>query len=175
MLAGAILEQAQKLLDKGIHPLKIADGFDRACEIAVKKLDEVAQDINIAKNNYEKLKECAKTALGSKVVSSCQDHFADLAIKAVLAVADMDRGDVNFDKIKIIAKAGGSIEDSMFIDGIVVDKEFSHPQMDKEIHDAKVVILTCPFEPPKPKTKHGLEIKTAEDYQKLQKMEQDYF
>lgn len=83
----------------------------------------------------------------------------------------MERGDVNFDKIKIIAKAGGSIEDSMFIDGIVVDKEFSHPQMAKEIHDAKVVILTCPFEPPKPKTKHGLEIKTAEDYQKLQKME----
>ena len=74
------MEQAQKLLDKGIHPLKIADGFDRACEIAVRKLDEVAQDINIAKNNYEKLKECAKTALGSKVVSSCQDHFADLAI-----------------------------------------------------------------------------------------------
>ena len=47
--------------------------------------------------------------------------------------------------------------------------------MAKEIHDAKVVILTCPFEPPKPKTKHGLEIKTAEDYEKLQKMEQDYF
>ncbi len=89
----------------------------------------------------------------------------------MLAVADLERGDVNFDKIKIIAKAGGSIEDSMFIDGIVVDKEFSHPQMDKEIHNAKVVILTCPFEPPKPKTKHGLEIKTAEDYEKLQKME----
>jgi T-complex protein 1 subunit epsilon len=39
VLAGAILEQAQKLLDKGIHPLKIADGFDKACEIAVNKLD----------------------------------------------------------------------------------------------------------------------------------------
>ena len=47
--------------------------------------------------------------------------------------------------------------------------------MQKEIHDAKVVILTCPFEPPKPQTKHGLEIKTVEDYEKLQKMEQDYF
>jgi len=47
--------------------------------------------------------------------------------------------------------------------------------MQKEIKDAKVVILTCPFEPPKPKTKHGLEIKTVEDYQKLQQMEQDYF
>jgi T-complex protein 1 subunit epsilon len=73
--------------------------------------------------------------------------------------------------IKIIAKAGGAIEDSKFIEGIVIDKDFSHPQMQKEIKDAKVCILTCPFEPPKPKTKHGLEIKTVEDYEKLQKME----
>jgi len=93
----------------------------------------------------------------------------------VLHVADLERKDVNFDLIKIIAKAGGAIEDSQFIEGIVIDKDFSHPQMEKEIKDAKVVILTCPFEPPKPKTKHGLEIKTVEDYEKLQKMEQDYF
>merc|ERR1711998_160670 len=59
--------------------------------------------------------------------------------------------------------------------GIVVDKDMSHPQMVKEIKDAKLCILTCPFEPPKPKTKHGLEIKSADDYAKLQKMEQDYF
>jgi T-complex protein 1 subunit epsilon len=43
--------------------------------------------------------------------------------------------------------------------------------MQKEIKDARVVILTCPFEPPKPKTKHGIEIKTVDDYEKLQKME----
>ena len=47
VLAGAILEQAQKLLDKGIHPLKIADGFERACDIAVKKVDEIAEELNI--------------------------------------------------------------------------------------------------------------------------------
>ncbi len=63
----------------------------------------------------------------------------------------------------------------MFVNGIVIDKDFSHPQMDKEIKDAKVCILTCPFEPPKPKTKHGLEIKSSEDYKKLFEMEQKYF
>ena len=47
--------------------------------------------------------------------------------------------------------------------------------MPKEITDAKVVILTCPFEPPKPKTKHGLEIKSVADYEKLHKLEQEYF
>ena len=47
--------------------------------------------------------------------------------------------------------------------------------MVKEITEAKVCILTCPFEPPKPKTKHGLEIKSKEDYEKLYQIEQDYF
>ena len=71
VLAGAILEQAQKLLDKGIHPLKIADGFDQACEIAVARIDEIKEELDIFKNNHAKLLSCAKTALGSKVVSSC--------------------------------------------------------------------------------------------------------
>jgi len=115
------------------------------------------------------------TALGSKVVSNCQAHYADLAVKSVLHVADIERKDVNFDLIKIVAKAGGALEDSEFIEGIVLDKDFSHPQMAKEHKDAKVLILTCPFEPPKPKTKHGLEIKSAEDYNKLFAMEQKYF
>ena len=175
VLAGAILEQAQKLLERGIHPLKIADGFERACDIAVGRIDEIQEELDIFKNDHAKLRACAKTALGSKVVSKCQDHYADLAMKAVLHVADLERRDVNFDLIKIVAKAGGSLEDSSFIEGIVLDKEFSHPQMSKVNRDSKVCILTCPFEPPKPKTKHGLEIKSAADYQKLQQMEQNYF
>ena len=101
--------------------------------------------------------------------------MADIAVKAVLSVADLERRDVNFDHIKILAKTGGSLEDTTFVPGIIIDKDFSHPQMDKEVKDAKVLILTCPFEPPKPKTKHGLEIKNAEDYQKLYDMEQKYF
>ena len=79
-MAGAILEQAQKLLDKGLHPLKIADGFETACDIAVKKLDQIKEPLNIFKNDNENLRKCAMTALGSKVVSQCQIHFANLAL-----------------------------------------------------------------------------------------------
>jgi T-complex protein 1 subunit epsilon len=100
------------LLDKGLHPLKIADGFEKACDIAVKRLKYIEEEINITKNNHEFLRKCAMTALGSKVVSSCQEHFADLAVRSVLNIADLDRKDVNFDLIKIVAKAGGSLEDS---------------------------------------------------------------
>ena len=153
------------MLEKGIHPLKIADGFDKACDIAVKKVEEIQEEINIKKNDNEFLRKCAKTALGSKVVSKCQDLYADIAVQSVLHVVDLERKDVNFDLIKVIAKSGGSLEDTRMVEGIIIDKDFSHPQMVKEIKDAKVCILTCPFEPPKPKTKHGLEIKTAEQYE----------
>lgn len=175
VLAGALLEQAQKLLDKGIHPLKIADGFEKACDIAVQRIEQIQEEVNIEKNEHAFLKKCAITALGSKVVSKCQDHMADIAVKAVLSVADLERRDVNFDHIKIVAKTGGSLEDTSFVTGIIIDKDFSHPQMTKEVEDAKVLILTCPFEPPKPKTKHGLEIKSAADYEKLYQIEQAYF
>lgn len=87
--------------------------------------------------------------------------MAEIAVDAVLSVADLERKDVNFDLIKIVGKPGRSIEDSELIQGILIDKEFSHPQMEKSISNAKVAILTCPFEPPKPKTKYNLNITNA--------------
>ena len=107
--------------------MKIADGFEKACDIAVKNIEKIAQEIDITKNDNEFLKKCAITALGSKVVSKCQEHLADIAIKAVLAVADIERKDVNFEHIKIVAKSGGSLEDTTFVNGIIIDKDFSHP------------------------------------------------
>lgn len=115
------------------------------------------------------------TSLGSKIVSKCQRQLAEISVKAVLAVADLERKDVNFDLIKITPKTGGTIEDTTFHEGIVIDKNFSHPQMKKEVADAKICILTCPFEPPKLKNKNKIVIKSSEDYKKLVKQEQNYF
>ena len=102
VLAGALLEQAQFLLNMGIHPLKIADGFEKACEIAVSRLDEISEEVNINENNHLRLVEAAMTALGSKVVSNNKRKLAEIAIEAVLSVADLERKDVNFDLIKVI-------------------------------------------------------------------------
>merc|ERR1719421_1417213 len=83
------------------------------------------------------------------------------------------RRDVNFDLIKMEGKPGGSMEDTELINGIVIDKEISHPQMAKEIRDAKMCILTCPFEPPKPKPK--LDITSADAFKKMAAQEAEYF
>lgn len=91
----------------------------------------------------------------------CARHLAEIAVKAVLAVGDLERKDVNLDLIKVEGKVGMALEDSQLINGILIDKDFSHPQMPKEIKDAKICILTAPFEPPKPKTKHNAFVKST--------------
>merc|ERR1719155_34797 len=101
--------------------------------------------------------------------------MAQISVDAVLAVADLERKDVNLDLIKLQGKTGGKLEDTMLVHGVIIDKDMSHPQMPKEVKDAKMAILTCPFEPPKPKTKHKLDIRSAEDYKKLYEHEQKYF
>merc|ERR1719389_11575 len=72
-------------------------------------------------------------------------------------------------------KVGGSLEDTKLVRGIVVDKDFSHSQMEKDLKDAKLCVLTCPFEPPKPKTKHKLELETVAAYEEMQAAEKQYF
>lgn len=98
-----------------------------------------------------------------------------MAVDAVMSVADFERKDVDFELIKVDGKVGGSMEDSMLVKGVVVDKDFSHPQMPDEVRDAKIAILTCPFEPPKPKTKHKLDITSVEEFKKLQAYESEKF
>lgn len=195
VLASALLDQALELIDKGIHPIKVANGFDEACKVAIAHLDEIADEVKIPKTyvknqqsssgngsasvgdveDGDDLFKASKTSLGSKIVSKFHNQFAQMAVDAVLSVADLERKDVDFELIKVEGKVGGSLNDSKLIHGVIIDKEFSHPQMPKQVEDAKIAILTCPFEPPKPKTKHKLEIDNVDEFKVLQKYEQDKF
>ena len=67
VLAGALLEQSEALLNKGIHPIRIADGFDRACAVAVAHLDKISDTIEYSKENTTNLLKASMTSLGSKM------------------------------------------------------------------------------------------------------------
>ncbi len=108
-------------------------------------------------------------------VSIAHEKFAQIAVDAVLSVADLERKDVDFELIKVDGKVGGALEDTQLVRGVVVDKDMSHPQMPREVEDAKLAILTCPFEPPRPKTKHKLDIESVEEYKKLREYEREKF
>ena len=75
VLAGALLEQSEALLDRGIHPIRIADGFDRACKIAVEQLDRISERVSFSKEDTSNLLKTAMTSLGSKMcvfLSRCE-------------------------------------------------------------------------------------------------------
>ncbi|KAJ8687111.1 hypothetical protein QAD02_022905 [Eretmocerus hayati] len=175
VLAGALLEQAEQLLDKGIHPIRIADGFELAAQCATEHLNKIAEPFPVDPNNLEPLIKVAMTTLGSKIVNKCHKQMAEIAVNAVMAVADLKTRDVNFELIKVEGKVGGRLEDTMLVRGVVIDKDFSHPQMPKNLEKVKLAILTCPFEPPKPKTKHKLDVTSVEDYKALRNYEREKF
>lgn len=175
VLAGALLSEAESLLDKGIHPIRVADGFSRACEVAVNHLESIADTVDFTKENIGPLVDTARTTLSSKIVNRFSRELGEICVNAVLSVADLERKDVNLDMIKVEGKEGGRLEDTQLINGIVIDKEISHPQMTKTIQDARIAIVTAPFEVPKPKTKHNIEIDSVEKYQQLYDLEQSTF
>ena len=108
-------------------------------------------------------------------VSKEHEQFAQIAVDAVLSVADLSRKDVLFDLIKVDGKVGGSLADTKLIKGVLIDKDMSHPGMPSSVKDARLAILTCPFEPPRPKTKHKLDITSVEEYKKLREYEKAKF
>lgn len=175
VLAGALMEHAESLIDRGIHPIRIADGYEMAAKVACENLDRIAESYPVDLNKLEPLIQTAMTTLGSKIINRCHRQMAEIAVNAIMAVADMERKDVDFELIKVEGKVGGKLEDTMLVKGVVVDKDFSHPQMPKEVKNAKIAILTCPFEPPKPKTKHKLDVTSVEDYKKLRAYEKAKF
>lgn len=175
VLAGALLEQAEKLLEKGLHPVRISEGFEQASEVALKHLETISDRVEFTADNTLPLIDTAITTLSSKIINVYKRKMAQIAVDAVLSVANLKTRDVNFDMIKMEGKAGGRLEETELINGIVIDKEFSHPQMPKVLKDVKMCILTCPFEPPKPKTKHKLDITSKDAYERLFAREQEYF
>lgn len=67
--------------------------------------------------------------------------LAEIAVDAVLSVADLEKKDVDFELIKIEGKVGGRLEDTCLVKGVVIDKTMSHPQMPKVYI---YIILSCP-------------------------------
>eukprot|EP00915_Cephaloidophora_sp_WS-2016_P002693 GHVH01003643.1.p1 GENE.GHVH01003643.1~~GHVH01003643.1.p1 ORF type:complete len:561 (+),score=111.33 GHVH01003643.1:45-1685(+) len=175
IFAGALLASAKELLQKGLHPLIVVDGYDKAMSIALKHIEEVAVAKDIDANDNEELIMLAKTTLGSKLIHPRKNEFARICVDAILSVADRERRDVNFELVRVHGKTGGKLEDSRLINGVIVDKDLSHCQMDKVWKNVKVAVLTCPFEPPKPKTKHKLDIDNVADYNLLVEQEQLFF
>ncbi len=146
VLTGELLKEAEKLLDKNIHPTVIISGYKKALEKAREVIKKRAIKVDI--NDEDTLKKVAMTSMRSKAVASVRDYFAGIAVKAVKQIAEKtDEGyTVDIDNIQIIKKKGGSFLDTQLVYGVIVDKEVVHPAMPKRVENAKIALIDAPLE-----------------------------
>src|SRR5215218_3590074 len=146
VLAGALIEKAEDLINKGVHPTVIVDGYRKAATKAIEVLNGIAQ--KVAGNEKQELIRIAKTAMQTKLVSKESDELAQIVVDAALAVSEKtDSGfRLDLDDVKVEKKAGGSIRDTKLIKGIVLDKEVLHGGMPKRIENAKIALVNSALE-----------------------------
>jgi len=146
VVAGELLKKAEELIDQGIHPTVIVDGYREASNRALEVLNQIA--IKIDPTDKATLRKVAEVSLASKILAEYKEAMAELAVNAILQVAEKtpDGYKVDIDDVKVEKKPGESLTDTALIKGIVLDKEIVHPGMPKRVEDAKIALVDAPLE-----------------------------
>jgi len=171
VFAGALLEKAEKLLEKNVHSTVIIDGYQAASEKALELLTKLAKTIK--PDDRESLIKIAKTSMQSKLVSEDSVPLSKLVVDAILKIVEID-GDVHsvdLDNLKVEKKAGGSIDDTALINGIVLDKEIVHSGMPTKIEKSKIALVNAALEVEK--TEMSAEIRISDPTQMEQFLEEE--
>lgn len=121
ILAGELMKEAKPFLEEGISSHVIVKGYRKASQLAVAKIQELAQTVTNNGNDRDLLERCARTAMSSKLISSNADFFVKMCVDAVLS---LDQEELDDKLIGIKKVPGGAMEDSLFVNGVAFQKPF---------------------------------------------------
>jgi len=146
IVAGELLGKAEDLINKGVHPTVIVEGYNKAADKALETLETIA--IPVKPTGKEFLMKIAATSMASKLVSENKEQLAKIAVEAVLHIAIKIGEDykVDLDDIMVEKKPGESMSETKLIEGLVLDKEVVHSGMPKRVEKAKIVLLESALE-----------------------------
>ena len=148
ILAGALIEKAEDLITKDVHPTIIVDGYRKSATKAIEVLNSISQKID--PNDKDQLIRIARTSMQTKLISREADAVAQIVVSSVLQVSEKNPDGngyrVDLDDIKVEKKAGGSLADTKMIKGIVLDKEVVHGGMPKRVEKAKIALVNSALE-----------------------------
>merc|ERR1719394_1566291 len=146
VICGSLLEAADRLLKKGIHPTSISEAFQKAAVKSVEILTAMANPVDLS--DRDKLLQSANTSLNSKVVSQHSSELSPIAVDAVLKVVDPERdSNVNLKDIKVIQKLGGTVDDTEMVNGLVFQEKAAGNV--KKVDKAKLGLIQFQVSPPK--------------------------
>ncbi len=162
VVAGELLNKAEELIDKNVHPTVIVDGYRTGSNKALEILDDIA--FKVEPSDKTTLRKVAEVSLASKILAEHKGPMAELAVNAILQVAEKteDGYRVDIDDVKVEKKPGESLSDTVLIKGIVLDKEVVHPGMPKRIEDAKIALVDAPLEVEKTEFEAKINIENPE-------------
>ena len=171
VFAGALLEKAEKLLEKDVHSTVIVDGYQAASEKSLELLADFAKSIK--PDDQESLIKIAKTSMQSKLISEDSEPMSKLVVGAILKIAEKngDAYSVDLDNLKVEKKSGASIQDTALIKGIVLDKEIVHSGMPTKIQNAKIALVNAALEVEK--TEMSAEIRISDPTQMQMFLEEE--
>ena len=146
VLAGALIEKAEELINKDVHPTIIVDGYRKSALKSIEIFNQIAQKID--GGNKAELMKVAKTSMQTKLVSKESNELSEVVVNAALQVSESRESGyvVDIDDIKVEKKAGGSLRDTKLIEGIVLDKEVVHGGMPKRVDKAKIALINSALE-----------------------------
>jgi len=168
VLAGSLIENAEELFDKDVHPAIVVEGFREASKKAIEFLKDISIEIDPKDKAF--LNKIAATSIASKLVTTNSQLLSKLVIDAALRVTDESRENkfkIDLDDVKVDKKAGGSLQDSQLIQGIVIDKEVVHAGMPKRIQGAKIALINSALEIEKTEFDAKLNISSPDQMQKF--------
>ncbi|KAL6695956.1 T-complex protein 1 [Trichoderma pleuroticola] len=175
ILAGEILAQALPQLERNIHPVVIISAFKRALKDAIDIIDEISLPIDV--NDDKAMAQLISSSIGTKFVSRWMDQMCSLALKAVRTVtweAGNGKTEVDIKRYARIEKVpGGEIEDSRVLDGLMLNKDITHPKMRRRIENPRIVLLDCPLEYKKGESQTNIEITKEEDWNRILQIEEE--
>ncbi|MGA7141252.1 MAG: thermosome subunit beta [Nitrososphaeraceae archaeon] len=146
VLAGALIEKAEELISKDVHPTIIVDGYRKSAIKAIEILSNLAQKID--GGDKSQLVRIARTSMQTKLVSKESNELAEIVVNAAIQVSEKfdSKYKVDIEDVKVEKKAGGSLRDTKLIKGIVLDKEVVHGGMPKRVEKAKIALINSALE-----------------------------
>ncbi|MBM3247011.1 thermosome subunit [Candidatus Pacearchaeota archaeon] len=163
LLAGKLLENAEKLLDMKIHPTVIIKGYKLATVQAEKILEEIAIPVNYDRDDI--LRYVAMTAMTGKGAENDKEKLADIIVRAIKRVSNQANKTINLDDIKIEKSKGQAIENSELIQGLVIDKERVNIEMPTLVNSAKIALVDFALEVRGPEGETRISITSPEQLQ----------
>lgn len=141
VLAGELLAQAEKLLDKGIHPIIIVNAYKKAMDKAREFLEKyLTREVDIERDKDLVIK-VAVSSLNSKLPHEVREYFAELAYRAAKLGYNAERNYLDLDLISLIQKEGRTLMDSKLVEGVVIDKKVVHEEMPKIKRNARIALI----------------------------------